>query len=100
MGAPAPLNPGTLGSCAALGPEGGKWVREPLGPAVPLPKQHSELGAARDFQQHSLAGDVEEGRREGAGSLGARRGSPFAGTPRGAASQWDLHTRGVTALLR
>lgn len=60
--------------------------------SAPLPKQHTEPGAA--------AGDVEKGRREGAGSLGARRGSPFVGTPRGAASQWDLHTRGVTALLR
>lgn len=75
-------------------------MRETLGRAAPLPKQHTEPGAAPDFLQYSPARNLEEEGREGAGSLGARRGSPFAGTPRGAASQWDLHTRGVTALLR
>lgn len=68
--------------------------------SAPLPKEHTEPGPARGFLMHTPAGDVEEGRREGAGSLGARRGSPIVGTPRGAASQWDLHTRGVTVLLR
>lgn len=60
---------------------------------------HTQPGAAPDFLRHSPDGDAREERREGAGGLGALGGSPFSGTPRGAASQWDLHTRGVTALL-
>lgn len=61
---------------------------------------HTQLGAAPDFLQHSGDRDLKEEKREGAGGLGSCGGSPFSGTPRGAASQWDLHTRGVTALLR
>lgn len=70
--------------------------------AAPLPRQVStpNLVQLRDFLQRSGHGEAKGERREGAGGLGARGGSPFSGTPRGAASQWDLHTRGVTALLR